>query len=369
MSHFADLADPRIDRTKGHKRVDMIAIGICGVSCGANDWVAIEGYGQAKASWRRQFLALANGIASHDTFGDVFARLDSAACRQGFLDWVQAVVVARPGQVIALDGKCLRGSHDHRLGKTAMDMVRWWATQNHLVLGQMKVDDKSNDITAMPARLALLAVSGCMVTIDAMGCQKDIAQAIVDGQGDDVLARKESHPLLYQAVRSLFQAPSSLAQQAYAPDPARTVENEHGRLEIRECWTLSDPTAWAKLRTLAMLRRERQFPDHTTLETAFYWSSLPGSAARLWDATRAHGGIEHSLQWVLDVAFREDDQRFRTDYAPQNAAILRHLALHLLKQATTAKGGIQTKRLRPGWEDAYLLHVLRVALASLPSSV
>jgi predicted transposase YbfD/YdcC len=378
MSHFADLPDPRIERTKRHKLIDIMVMAMCGVICGANDWVAIETYGRAKESWFRQFLELPNGIPSHDTFGDVFARLNSDAFRQCFMDWVQAVFVATQGQVIALDGKCPRGSKDGTLGRSAIDMVSAWATHNHLVLGQMKVDDKSNEITAIPALLALLDVSGCIVTIDALGCQKDIAQAIVEGQADYVLALKENHPLLYQEVSRLFQATPPLAHQAYTPDYTRTVEKDHGRLEIRECWTLSDPhgfpflqnaSMWPQLHTLAMLRRERQFPDHSTVESAFYLSSLPGSASRLLEATRAHWGIENSLHWVLDVAFREDDQRFRSDNGPQNATILRHVALNLLKQETTAKGGIQTKRLRAGWEDAYLLKVLGVSKTSLPSSV
>ncbi len=378
LSHFANLPDPRIDRTKRHKLIDIITIAICGVICGANDWVAIEAYGQAKESWLRQFLALPNGIPSHDTFGDVFARLNSEAFQQCFMDWVQAVFVTTQGQVIALDGKCPRGSKDGTLGRSAIDMVSAWATTNHLVLGQRKVDDKSNEITAIPALLALLDVSGCIVTIDALGCQKDIAQAIVDGQADYVLALKENHPLLYQEVSNLFQVTSPLAQQAYTPDHTRTVEKDHGRLEIRECWTLSDPqgfpflhnaAAWPKLQTLAMVRRERQFSNHTTVETAFYLSSLPGSASRLLEASRAHWGIENSLHWVLDVAFREDDHRFRTNNGPQNATILRHIALNLLKQETTAKGGIQTKRLRAGWDDAYLLKVLTLSPSALPSSV
>ncbi len=249
-------------------------------------------------------------------------------------------------------------------------MVSAWATANHVVLGQMKVDDKSNEITAIPALLALLDVSGCSVTIEAMGCQKDIAQAIVDAPGDDGLALKENHLLLYQEVNDLFQATSPLAQQAYAPDYTRTVEKDHGRLEIRECWTLSDPTgfpflrdasAWPNLQTLALLRRERQFPDHTAVEMAFYLSSLPGSASRLLDATRTHWDIENSLHWLRDVPFREDDQRFRTGNGPQNSSILRQVALNLLKHETTAKGGIQVKRLRAGWDDAYLLKVLAVS--------
>jgi predicted transposase YbfD/YdcC len=378
LSHFADLPDPRIDRTKRHKLIDIIAIAICGVICGANDWVAIETYGRAKERWLRQFLELPNGIPSHDTFGEVFARLDSDAFRQCFMNWVQAVYVATQGQVIAFDGKYVRGSKDTPLEKNAIDMVSAWATANHLVLGQMKVDDKSNEITAIPALLAVLDVSGCIVTIDAMGCQKDIAQAIVDAQGDYVLALKENHPLLYQDVSTLFQATAPQVQHAYAPDYTRTVEKDHGRLEIRECWTLSDPngfpflhdaSAWPKLQTLTMLRRERRFPDHTTLETAFYLSSLPGSASRLLDATRTHWGIENSLHWVLDAAFREDDQRFRTGNGPQNSTILRHVALNLLNQEMTAQGGILTKRLRAGWDDAYLLKVLGVSDASLLSFV
>jgi len=377
ISHFADLPDPRIDRTKRHKLIDIVVIALCGVICGANNWVAIEAYGQAKENWLRQFLELPNGIPSHDTFGDVFARLDADAFRRRFMDWVEAVCATTRGQVIAFDGKYVRGSKDSTLGKNAIDMVSAWATANHLVLGQMKVDDKSNEITAIPALLALLDVAGCLVTIDAIGCQKDIAQAIVEAQGDYVLALKENHPLLYQDVRTLFQATPRLGQQAYAPDYVRTVEKDHGRLEIRECWTLSDPAgfpflpdaaAWVKLQTLAMLRRERQFPDHTTVEMAFYLSSLPGSASRLLDATRAHWGIENSLHWVLDVAFREDDQRFRTGNGPQNATILRHIALNLLKHETTAKGGVQTRRLRAGWDDAYLLQVLGVQPTSLPFS-
>ena len=221
-------------------------------------------------------------------------------------------------------------------------------------------------------------MSGCIVTIEAIGCQKDIAQAIVDGQADYVLALKENHPLRHQEVSRLFQATSPLAQQAYTPDHSRTVVKDHGRLEIRECWTLSDPhgfpflheaAAWPRLQTLVMLRRERRFPGHTSVETAFYLSSLPGSALRHLAVTRAHWGIENSLHWVLDVAFREDDQRFRTNNGPQNATILRHMALNLLKHETTAKGGIQARRLRAGWDEAYLLKVLAVSMFSSSSSV
>lgn len=367
------------ERTKQHQLIDVITIALCGIICGANDWVAIEAYGRAKESWLRGFLALPNGIPSHDTFGDVFARIDANAFRNCFMSWVEAAYEVTKGQVIAFDGKYVCGSKDKRKGRTAIDMVSAWATDNHLVLGQMKVDTKSNEITAIPALLSVLDVAGCIVTIDAMGCQKDIAHAIIDGQADYVLALKENHPVLYQEVSTLFQSTPPLAQQTYAPDYCRTVNKGHGRLEIRECWTLSDPQGfpflhdaadWPQLQTLAMIRRERQFSDHSTVETAFYLSSLPGSATCFLDATRTHWGIENSLHWVLDVAFREDDQRFRTGNGPQNCTVLRHVALNLLEQESSAKGGIQVKRLRAGWDNDYLLKVLPMAgIPSLLSSV
>lgn len=367
ITHFAELTDPRIERTKQHKLIDIIAIALCGVICGANDWVAIETYGRAKESWLRQFLELPNGIPSHDTFGDVFARIDAEAFQRCFREWVQAVEEVTKGQVIAFDGKCLRGSKDSLSGKTAIYMVSAWATSNRLVLGQQKVDSKSNEITAIPALLAVLDVAGCIVTIDAMGCQKEITHAIIEANADYALALKENHPTLYAEVVGLFQNTPEVVQQSYAPDHARLVGKDHGRFEIRECWTLSDANgfpflhesaAWNSLQTLVMVRRERHLADRTTVETAFYLSSLPGNAAHLLSVTRSHWAIENSLHWSLDVAFREDDLRFRTGNGPQNCTVLRHAALNLLLRETTLKTGIQVKRLRAGWDDAYLLKVL-----------
>ena len=253
-----------------------------------------------------------------------------------------------------------------------------WASQNHLVLGQVKVDTKSNAITAIPELLTLLAISGCMVTIDAMGCQTEIAQAIVDAQADYVLWVKKNQGRLYEDIQDLFAGAAEVAYHDIPHDYLRTIEKNHGRLEIRQCWTISDPellaylrtsTAWVNLKTVACIRRERRINGVTTTEYAFYMASLPNAAAVILDATRHHWGIENSLHWTLDVAFDEDHCRIRLDNAAHNLAILRHMALNLLKHETSAKVGVKTKRRRAGWDDSYLLKVLANSLVSLPSLV
>lgn len=368
---FADLSDPRIDRTKRHQLSDIITIAICAVICGADGWVSIEKFGHAKREWLATFLELSEGIPSHDTFGRVFARLDPVAFERCFVNWIHTVSAVTAGQVIAIDGKCLRRSHDKRLGKEAIHMVSAWATENHLVLGQRKVATKSNEITAIPALLELLAVSGCIVTIDAMGCQKAIAQQIIEQQGDYVLALKENHPHLYEDVESLFQWADNLAFEGIVHDTCRKANKGHGRLEVRECWTISDPKwlamlteaeAWSGLRTVIRVRAQRHTDTEVTCETRYYLSSLaadtPHLAHTALAATRRHWGIENELHWVLDIAFREDECRIRQGYAAENMAKLRHIALSLLEQETSQKIGIKNKRLLAGWNDDYLMKVL-----------
>jgi predicted transposase YbfD/YdcC len=257
-------------------------------------------------------------------------------------------------------------------------MVSAWATQNHLVLGQVKVAEKSNEITAIPELLTLLDIRGCIVTIDAMGCQTEIAQAIVDAQANYVLSVKKNQGRLYDDIQDLFAGAAEVAYRDVPHDYARTVEKDHGRLEIRECWTIADEQflaylrtgdAWANLTTVALVRRERRLNDTVSTELAFYIASLANSAALILDATRQHWGIENSLHWTLDVAFHEDDSRIRTDNAPHNLAVLRHIALNLLKHESSAKVGIKAKRLRAGWDTTYLLKVLAVDAIPLPSSV
>lgn len=365
--HFASLEDPRIDRTKLHQLLDIIIIAICAIICGADDWVEVELFGNAKLAWLKTFLELPNGIPSHDTFGRVFARLNAEQFQQCFLAWIQAVSEVTRGQVIAIDGKVLRGSCNRLLGKAGIDMVSAWATANHLVLGQVKVDDKSNEITAIPKLLQVLEIAGCIVTIDAIGCQTEIAQAIVDRDADYVLAVKENQGHLYQDITGLFAAAQEVNFKDVPHDYHKTTDKGHGRLEIRQCWTIADAAlvnylrnraGWRNLRTIVKVVAERRVNGATTIEARYFISSLDGDARRMLTAVRSHWGIENSLHWVLDIGFDEDHQRVRKDNGPANFAVLRHIALNLLKQEKSVKAGIKAKRLKAGWDEPYLLKVL-----------
>jgi predicted transposase YbfD/YdcC len=366
-NHFAGLKDPRIERTKLHQLLDIIVIAICAIICGADDWVEVELFGNAKLAWLKTFLELPNGIPSHDTFGRVFARLNAEQFQQCFLAWMQAVSAVTRGQVIAIDGKVLRGSCNRMLGKAGIDMVSAWATANHLVLGQVKVDDKSNEITAIPKLLQVLEIAGCIVTIDAIGCQTEIAQAIVDLDADYVLAVKENQGHLYEDIQGLFDAAHEVNFQDVPHESYKTTDKGHGRLEIRQCWIIADTTlinylrnraGWPNLRTIVKVVAERRVNGETSREARYFISSLEGDARRMLKAVRGHWGIENSLHWVLDIAFDEDHQRVRKDNGPANFAVLRHIALNLLKQDKTVKAGIKAKRLKAGWDEPYLLKVL-----------
>ena len=306
-----------------------------------------------------------HGIPSHDTFRRVFAVLDAEQFRTRFVEWMKAVHEKTERQIVPIDGKTLRRSHDKALGKKAIHMVSAWAVENQLVLGQVKVDDKSNEITAIPQLLDLLEIAGCIVTIDAMGCQKEISKKIIGKDADYALALKENQGGLYEDVQELF---SYAEETGFADcDYHKTVEKGHGRIEIRECWTISSAeympylrnlSDWANLRTIVMVKRERRLGIKVEIEVKYYISSLLSSAQHILSVIRGHWGIENQLHWVLDIAFREDECRLRKGNGAQNFAVLRHIALNLLKQESTCKRGLKTKRLKAGWNLDYLSKVL-----------
>lgn len=365
--HFSKVKDPRIDRTKRHKLLDMILIAICGVICGADSWVDIELFGKSKLEWLKTILTLPNGIPSHDTFGRVFAIINPEEFEKSFMEWVQAINELTQGQVIAIDGKQLRGSQDSENGKGAIYMVSAWATENELVLGQRKVDDKSNEITAIPKLLRLLEIAGCIVTIDAIGTQTKITKTIVEQAGDYLLAVKENQGNLYEDIHDLFEDDRRYNFEGAPYDYAKSVNKDHGRIEIRQCWAISAPEylaqirdrdRWHGLNSLAMIVSERRIGEESEIQTRYFITSLDSQAEKILKVKRSHWGIENRLHWVLDIAFDEDRSRVRKDNAPQNFAVLRHIAVNLLKQEHTVKAGIKAKRLKCGWDADYLLKVL-----------
>jgi predicted transposase YbfD/YdcC len=366
-AHFSELTDPRTGNATRHLFIDILSIAICAVICGAEGWSDIELFGKKKETWLRSFLQLPNGIPSHDTFGRVFAKINPQEFQQQFIQWVQAIETLTQGQVIAVDGKQLRGSHDREAGKNGIYLVSAWATANQLVLGQRKVDEKSNEITAIPQLLKLLEFSGCIVTIDAMGTQTKIAKTILAGGGDYVLAVKGNQGHLYEDLQYLF---GTEAQNNYDQAPysyTKTTHKCHGRIEVRECWAIDSEDylaylreweQWAGLKSIACIISKRTLGDKIETQTQYVISSLPANAKSILAAKRSHWKIENQLHWVLDIAFREDHCRVRKDHAAENLSVLRQMALNLLNNEKSAKGGIHAKRLQAAWDLDYLLKVL-----------
>lgn len=359
---FHDLVDPRIARTRRHNLLDVVTIALCAVLAGAESWVEVEEWGTIKLAWLRTWLPLPNGIPSHDIFGRVFSRLDPDQLEHGFLRWarVLAGTVSTDGAVVAIDGKSVRAARAP--GERAPHLLSAWSSASRLVLGQVAVSGKSNEITAIPELLAQLDLRDQVVTIDAMGCQTAIAADIGTRGGDYVLALKENQADLLRHVRDSF----ALAEE---PVTNRTFDAGHGRVEVRTCRTIDDPAviawlnptgAWAGLRSIAAVTGERRIGAETTTQTRYYLTSLPGDAAMIAKAVRSHWGIENQVHWVLDMAFREDHSRARTGHSAENLALIRKLVLNLLRSDPTRKIGVKASRLKAGWDDAYLLHVLGV---------
>ena len=369
--HFADLDDPRRETgNRRHEFGDILMIALCAVIGGANHWTRVERFGRAKEGWFRTFLSLPNGIPSHDTFSDVFAKLDPEQFETCFVEWVSAMASRLPEDVVAVDGKAMRRSHDRAAGREVSHLVSAWSTANALVLGQRGCEEKSNEITAIPALLGLLELEGALVTIDAMGCQRRIAERIVEKGADYLLAVKENQPGLCERIGGAFLDTDRERFAARFEDYAEQSNTGHGRLERRRCWVSGDEALiesfsgdWAGLASVVVIESERTLGEGpTTLDRHWFISSRQGTAESFLGAKRAHWQVENGLHWVLDVAFREDESRVRKGDGAQNLSVLRRMALNLLKRETTDKGGVEAKRCRAGWDEQYM----HTVLAGLP---
>lgn len=375
VEHFKELKDPRIDRRKEHELIDVLVIAVCCLLCAGETFNDMEEFGKAKEEWFKGFLKLRNGIPSHDTFNRVFAALDPKLFLECFLRWTQSLRQAIPQEIVALDGKALRRALDRK--ESPKYVVSAWAEGNGLVLGQLKVEEKSNEITAVPALLRALELAGCIVTLDAMGCQKKIAKEIMEADADYVLALKGNHETIHQEVQSFLDAAvaeKQAARPAGVPEPKscallqhwETVEKDHGRLETRRyCQSedlgwFADKHKWEGLRSVGMVESVREIDGKISVERRYYLSSLGLDVQTFARAVRGHWGIENKLHWTLDVCFREDQSRARTGHAPENLATLRRLALNLLKREKTKKRGIRGKQLNASWDHSYLLRLLGV---------
>ena len=363
---FAELTDHRVERTRHHALIDIIVIALCGVICGCNSWEDLPKYGRAKRDWLRKYLRLTNGIPSADTFARVFQRLDPNEFIQCMQEWLGAVRKAAGAvgeEFVSIDGQTSRGSDSTAFGgRGPLHLVRAWAVQQRLVLGQLACAEKSNEIEAIPRLIALLDLEGAIVTIDAMGCQTEIAAKIVDKKADYVLSLKDNHPKFHQAVRKMFEEEQARAAAGLKPRYRvfTTYDSKHGRQEERTYYQMAVPknlpgaSSWKNLRSLGMVIRRRIINGEEQHEVQFYISSLPVKVKRFAQAVRGHWSIENQLHWMLDVVFAQDSSRIRKGNGPEISSMLRQLALLILTQDTQLKGSITGKRKQAGWSNDHL---------------
>jgi predicted transposase YbfD/YdcC len=379
--HFVSLVDPRKNNhNKRHNLSDILVLVILAVICGADDWVSIEQFGKEKKDFLKEFLKLPHGIPSHDTIGDLFSRLSIDEFSKCFLSWINSIIETKNGDIIPIDGKTLRRSHDKNNSRSAIHMVSAWSSKNQVVLGQYKVNEKSNEITAIPELLKMLDITGCTVTIDAMGCQKKIASQVIKQGGDYLLSLKENQNTFYNAVVDAFEKQTIntinlLGQDEQVSLPEvdknnvfskknKTTKKTHGRIENRKCTVISAThfpdfkLKWDGLESIIMIESTRTINDKTSLEKRYYISSHLPNAEILEPTIRKHWLVENQLHWCLDISFREDDCRVRKGNAAGNLAIVRHIALNALKKEKSSKVGIKNKRHKAGWSDEYLAKVV-----------
>lgn len=391
MDYFQDLEDPRVDRQKDHPLINILFIAICAVLSGAEGWKSIETFGKSKKPWLSQYLKLPEGphpVPSDDTYRRTIGRLDPEAFEEAFRKWVASVARRTCGEIVAIDGKTVRGSYDRDAAaieasgapSKPLHLVSAWASEQRLVLAQTAVDEKTNEISALPSLLEVLELEGCLVTIDAMGTQKDIAEQITEQGGDYVLALKSNHPRLYGDVRTFFEDAVERDFRGIEHDTDRQTSGGHGRVEVRRCWAtddigwLANADQWPGLGSLAMVEAERsesRWDEEasrrvwtTTTQRRYYISSLAANAEEnlakhIAEAVRSHWGIENRMHWVLDVSFGEDDSRIRKEDGPENVSVLRRIAMNLVRQ-DDRPGSLRQKRKRAGWDDAYREEILRI---------
>lgn len=366
FEHFSDLEDPRLVHQVRHNLMDIIAIAICAVIANANDWNEIETWALCKKDWLKSFLSLPHGIPCHDTFNRVFSLINPPAFFKCFSSWISSIGLLVEGTVISIDGKKLRRSHDAHFEKSALHLVSAWASDLHLSLGQVKTADKSNEITAIPELLNLLSIKGCIITIDAMGCQKTIAAQIIDKEANYVLALKGNHGDLHDDLKTYFDECEKSNFKETKCSTFKTIEKDHGRIEKRTTvvtgnieW-LHKKEDWKKLKSIVMVIAEREIKDKKSIERRYYITSLSANPENIGNIIRSHWSIENKLHWQLDVNFKEDLSRARVKNSGENFAAIRRIALTLLRQETTKKLSMKCKRLLAGWDNDYLLKILGI---------
>jgi predicted transposase YbfD/YdcC len=363
LDHFEDMPDPRMERQRLHSLENVLFIAVCAVICGASSFVDMEDFGNAKLDWLSERLDMPNGVPSHDTFQRVFSLIDPVQFERCFISWTESIRDAVDGDIIAFDGKTLRRSFNNATGMGAIHVLNAWSSSNGFCIGQMKVDGKSNEITAMPELIRLLDIRGCVVTADALNCQKDIAREVIEGSGDYVLAVKANQPSLYEDIRLFLEDAIS---EGFEVSHGHQVCNDwgHGRTETRECWSVEVKNLewfkhddWAGLSSIVCLQSTRRTRDSESVERRYFIASFDDTA-KIARAIRHHWHVENKLHWILDVDFDEDACRARTDHAPENFALLRQIAHNLIRRESSRKVSIRRKINKAGWDNDFLARIV-----------